>query len=492
MSLGTAVVALGVLFGARRLLPAEDRHHGRAFTVFLSVGVLLGILRLVFAAAGASASIGGVLLSVVTTFCVTMGAVGTGIQVLLEILPGLLGLRFPSLVRDVIQAAAFVLIAFGALKQSGLDLLPLVTTAGVATAVIGLALQNTIANVFAGLMLYMDRALGVGDWIQVATRTGQIAQIRWRSTLLRNTDGDVIIVPNSQMLGAEVYNFSRPQLRHRVWIHVGFHYRHAPNDVREILIDAARGAPGVLSHPAPDSFPTKFGDSSVDYALRFWIDEIGRQRDIEGEVFSRIWYAARRANLEIPFPIRTVHLHQPDDKFTKATDANDQLERLALLGRVDLFKSLEHHEREALAASMIPVAFARGEAIIRQGAAGDNAYLIARGDVRVWLQAGDVTQEVATLGPGTLIGEMTLMTGDARTATCTAVSDVACFVIDHAGFQRVLNLRPQIADDMSLQLSTRQAQLAEKGGQLTAKAAAAMTENRQNLVMRMRSFFGLQ
>jgi hypothetical protein len=71
------------------------------------------------------------------------------------------------------------------------------------------------------------------------------------------------------------------------------------------------------------------------------------------------------------------------------------------------------------------------------------------------------------------------------------MSDVSCFLIDHAGFQQVLSLRPQIADEMSMQLAARQVQLAEKGGQLSAKAAAAMTENRQNLVKRMRSFFGI-
>src|SRR4030095_11496765 len=87
----------------------------------------------------------------------------------------------------------------------------------VRTAVIGLALQSTIANLFAGIVLHMDRALGVGDWVQLGARVGRISQIRWRSTILRTPDGDNVIIPNNQFTSSEVYNYSRPSTRHRVW-----------------------------------------------------------------------------------------------------------------------------------------------------------------------------------------------------------------------------------------------------------------------------------
>src|SRR4051812_41063619 len=150
MSPATALLTLLALFITRRLLPREERHHGRSLIVFLGGGVLFGLLRLGLVALGAGETTAGVLLGLVTTFCVSIGAVGTGIIVFLVLIPWRVRVRVPSIVRDSVQAAAFVMIAFAALSQSGINVASLITTAGVLTAVIGLALQNTIANLFAG------------------------------------------------------------------------------------------------------------------------------------------------------------------------------------------------------------------------------------------------------------------------------------------------------------------------------------------------------
>ena len=181
----------------------------------------------------------------------------------------------------------------------------LVTTSAVLTAVIGLALQSTIANVFAGLALHTDRTLGIGDWVQAGAMIGRINEIKWRSTSLWTEDGDYLTVPNSRLLDAEVQNLSRPDDVHRMWVKVGFHYRHPPNEVKRILREALRRAPGVRVEPAPDCILLDFADSAILYALRYWISDFAHHAVIESEVRTRIWYAARRGGLEIPFPIRT-------------------------------------------------------------------------------------------------------------------------------------------------------------------------------------------
>src|SRR6185436_13583885 len=99
-----------------------------------------------------------------------------------------------------------------------------------------------------------------------------------------------------------------PTTRHRVTVKVCFAYQHPPNEVRQLLVVAARSAPGVLAEPLPDSFPVDFGENGVVYVVRCWIDEFVRIPEIEGEVRSRIWYAARRSGLEIPYPTRNVHV----------------------------------------------------------------------------------------------------------------------------------------------------------------------------------------
>src|SRR4029453_15941319 len=108
-----------------------------------------------------------------------------------------------------------------------------------------------------------------------------ITHIPWPPPTLRTTDGDNVIVPNGQFTIHDVYNYSRPYPRHRVWVRVTFAYKHPPNEVRQVLIGAARGAPGVLAEPAPDCFPTEFADNGLVYAVRFWIEEYARGPEVE-------------------------------------------------------------------------------------------------------------------------------------------------------------------------------------------------------------------
>ncbi len=489
MSPATAVLSLLALIGARRLLPLNERHHGRSIFVFLTAGFVFGLFRLGLYALGAGQTTAGVLLGILTTFCVAIGVVGTGIIVFLIVVPGRLRVRVPSIVRDSVQAAAFVLIAFGALSQSGVNVASLITTAGVLTAVIGLALQNTIANLFAGLMLNMDRELSEADWVQVGQRLGQIVQIRWRSTILRTLDDDIVLVPNSQMLSGEVYNYSRPSSRTRVWLRVTLPYQHAPNYVREFLADTAKEAPGVLADPPPDALVAEFNDAGIAYWVRFWIDTVARKRDVEGEVLSRIWYATKRADMQLPFPTRQVYtLSDVDEKKTAAD--TDRMARQRAVESVDLFAPLAPVERERLAEGMHRFSFARGERILRQGEPGDSLYIIESGEVRVSLAGDGSDHAITLLKAGDFFGETSLMTGAPRSATCTAATDVVIYVVDRAIAREVLASRPEVAEEMSAILATRQAELAKRGDQRTAHARSP--EHRKRILTLIRDFFDLK
>jgi CRP-like cAMP-binding protein len=328
----------------------------------------------------------------------------------------------------------------------------------------------------------------VGDWVQLGTRVGRITQIRWRSTILRTTDGNEVIVPNGQFTIHDVLNYSRPTPRHRISVRISFSYQHAPNEVRSVLIAAARGAPGVLPEPAPDCFPVDFSDNGLVYAVRFWVEDFVRAPEVEGEVRSRLWYAVRRAGLEIPYPTRNVFLTNVGDR--NATDS-DLAERSAALRRIDLFATLAPPDLELLAASVRKVRFAAGERIIKQGEEGDSLFIIAAGDVLVSLGKGTINQSVTTLRIGDFFGEMSLVTGEPRSATCTARTDAVCYVIDHAAFREFLSQRPQMAEHLSTLLASRQAALQKKGGELSARAAQA-SEHQTKLLARIKHFFDLR
>jgi len=489
MSLITALVALVILVFLRRMLPPENHDHGGVLKIFLAVGALLAFTRLGLLTVGVGRLAMGRLLTMLSTFFVAMGVIGTAVMGVFEILPRRANIRFPLLLRDLVLVLGFVVVIAGVLGQSGVDVASLVTTSAVLTAILGLALQSTLTNLLAGILLHVDRSLGVGDWVQFGQRKGCIMEIRWRSTVLRTTDGDTVIIPNAQITAQEVHNFSRPLPRHRAQVHIAFHYRHPPGEVRHVLAEAARATPEVLTDQAPDCFPTEFGDHAIVYTLRYWIDRFDRDADIKGAVLSRVWYAAQRAGLEIPYPTRTIHSAPPED--AKAGGTRTLRERIAVLERVELFSTLEPAERELLARGLHEKRFAAGEAILRQGQAGDSMFLIADGRVQVSLGQDDIHSTLASLSVGDFVGEMSLMTGEPRAATCLASTDVLCYELDHVTLQRVLTTRPAIADQMSALLAARQEGLARKGGEISAQAAARTGDHRRALGEKIRRLFNL-
>jgi CRP-like cAMP-binding protein len=273
---------------------------------------------------------------------------------------------------------------------------------------------------------------------------------------------------------------------------VGFHYRHPPNEVKQVLEEAMRGCPGVLERPAPMVVVRGFADSAVHYELLYWITDFARDIVIESDVRTRIWYAAQRAGLEIPFPIRTVHMHQVTAETRRAEDERDYMDRLGALSKIDLFKTLDDADVDLLARGMHRRMWARGETLVRQGDPGDSMFLIAQGEVAVVLSVDGAMRQVATLRTGQLLGEQSLITGEPRAATCTAATDVVTHEISHALFQRLLEQKPQIAEDISNVLTERQMALdAEREGLSVEATRSRSDETRKHLLRRIRGFFHL-
>jgi small-conductance mechanosensitive channel/CRP-like cAMP-binding protein len=472
----TVLVALLVLLLLRRFVDADARSRSRTPALFL-VAALVFRAGAALAAGGSAAGVLGLL----SVLCMVVGLVRMIGLVVFDVAFGRHPL--PAVVRDLTQVVVVLAIFVGILYEHGFDPVSLMATGGVLTAVVGFALQSTIANAFAGIALPLERQLTIGDWIEVDGHVGRIREMKWRSTTILTGDGDTLVVPNNQLMTTKVTNFSRPTAAHRRWIRVGFHYRHPPNEVRAVLLDAVRGMPGVLVDPAPDCFPIEFGESAVTYALRVWADDFARLDAIVGEVRTRIWSAARRAGLEIPFPIHTVVTATP-------TTDDATARRTAALGRIDLFAPLDGECRNRLAGQLREQYYAEGEDIIRQDAPGDSLFIIDRGTVDVRVAVDGVHRSIAQLGPGQFFGEMSLMTGAHRQATCTALTDTMCWVIDRAAFRCVFDTRASIAEELSSILAERQVELDASRDGLSAEARARHThETRSHLLRAIRDVF---
>jgi small-conductance mechanosensitive channel/CRP-like cAMP-binding protein len=474
------LAALLALLVLRRFLHVEARPRTRSPAIFLLAGIAfrLGASLWSWLSAGGS---GGVL-RLLSVLCLVVGLVGMGSIVFFDVV--LRRRPVATVVRDLVQFIVIVLVFVGIVYEAGFDPVSLVATGGVLTAVIGFALQSTIANAFAGVTLPLEGTLAIGDWIEVGGHVGRIREMQWRATTIVTKDGDTVIAPNNQLLTTTVKNFSRPTPVHRTHVHVGFHHRHPPNEVRRVLVDALHAVPGVLTDPPPDSFPVEFAESAVVYILRFWIDDYLRLEPIVGEVGARVWYAARRAGLEMPYPMRTIVGGKPE--------MDDVTSRRAAIDRIDLFAPLDEQCRERLTGTLREQHFGAGEDIIRQDAPGDSLFVIAHGTVEVRVGVDGVHRRIATLGPGQFFGEMSLMTGEHRQATCTAVTDTVCYVIDQTAFRCVLDTRPSVAEDISSILAERQIELDASREGLSAEARQRRArETRSHLLDAIRRAFAI-
>ncbi len=353
--------------------------------------------------------------------------------------------RVPGLFINLTQVSLIVvgvaLVIAGVWNQ---NLGALLATLGVGSLVVGLALQDTLGNLFSGISLLFEQPFSTGDWIGIGDLHGRVTNINWRAVHLETRERDLHVVPNS-VLGKEViHNFSRPTTSHGVILRVGFSYDDPPNDVKRMLRDICADVSGILKWGV--SVRTiGYGDFSISYDVRFFIDDYLRQPEIEEDYMSRVWYATRRNGFTIPFPIRTVH-HQalPPRPVVDKIEAAEQT-----LSKLPLFQDLEPEEVRALAERARLLEFAAQDAIVREGEPGDSMYLIERGAVLVRRAHGRSVRTLAELGIGAYFGEMSLLTGELRSATVIAKTDARALIIPKTAVQPILEARPKLAESFA-------------------------------------------
>lgn len=483
---GVTAAALLVALLLRLLLPASQRERGRG-TLWLLTAALVLRLAALGAARVPGLELAAAALRATHVVALVVGLVSLAALVAFDIVLARADVRVPSILRNLVRGTVAAAVLLWLWREATGDIVSLVTTSAV-LAVLGLALQGTITNVLAGLTLQLERSFALGQWIQVGDQVGKVLEVRTRHTALLTRDGDVVIVPNADLVGSQVLSLGGPGGAQRVTCRVGFHYRHPPNAVKQVLLAAVRDVPGVLAFPPPDCLVVGFGDSAVEYGLRYWLDDFEQQVTIESDVCTRVWYAARRAALEIPYPMRV--LVPPTGE--AAGGPGERADHAAALARVELFGGLSDADRDLLAGGTQLAHFAAGERILRQGDPGDSLYLVSEGTVSVRLGVDALEREVAQLGPGQMLGEMSLVTGEPRQASCVAITDVACRVVDREAFRQLLDARPEVAEVVSKVLAARQAELeGEREGLSAAARTRRAAETQRRLLGRIRSAFHL-
>jgi CRP-like cAMP-binding protein len=300
-----------------------------------------------------------------------------------------------------------------------------------------------------------------------------------------------VLITNSNVATKEIINYARPTPIQAYDAFVGVVYDQPPGRVKAVLRAAVAGATGVVDDPAPKVYVDEYGDFAIRYRVRFWMSDYGRLPEVNDAVLTRLWYALRREGMRIPFPIRDVRLRSvPDDEPARQQAAEQEHIRAALRA-LPLLAPLDDSQLTALAAGSRRQQFTAGEHLFRQGEAGDSLMLITRGRARV-LATGDhgLAVPVASRTAGDVLGEMSLLTGEPRSATVVADDETEVIVVDHDTFAGVLAADPTIVQALGALLAARTEETAE-AREAVPDAATVSPRDQADLLDRIYRFFGL-
>ncbi|MGH7142894.1 MAG: mechanosensitive ion channel domain-containing protein [Planctomycetota bacterium] len=371
-------------------------------------------------------------------------------------------------------------------------------------AVIGFALQETLANLFAGLTLEADPPFRVGDWIQGDNFIGEVVDITWRATRLRTFEQDTLVIPNRQLANAMIVNWTTPVRHHGVHLTLGAAYGDAPGRVKEALLTALRDCDGVLADPAPEIYTQAYGDFAVGYDLLFFLQDYKDQLRIKDRVLSRVWYQFRRDGIRIPFPIRDVNFQVQSARERQAEAERETARKIDILRGVVLLKNFPEEDLVYLAGQAHFHRYWKGETVIRQGDVPCFLSILVDGTAHVLLRTGDIDAgdrdlvmhcidadgkehtevkeaaiqksenpgaitrvppmevvvrdgyaEVSTLKPGDFFGEISVLLGQEASATVRSAAELLLLVVDREAFTEVLKKHPESQEAVCNLISKR-------------------------------------
>ena len=370
--------------------------------------------------------------------------------------------RPPDLLLQLLMVSGSALGTVVVARQTArFDLVGLVTTSAVLTAVIGLAAQEPLKDLLAGLELQISEDFNLGDLLDIeGGARGVVHSVSWRDTSLRNMEGALVVVPNTKLTTGVMRNLSAfGPVSNR--FEVGLAYDFAPGRARSLLLRVLSQHPLVLNDPAPMVRLKEFSESAITYDLQVWQQEASDQAicNLRSELLEQIWYALSRAGQSIPYPVREVQPHRPSVG-SDGDRAPTPAECRQTLAANDLFLGLTPENLDRVLASSQAVSYAAGEAIVQEGARGESLYQLLRGRVTVLkqVQPGH-TVPVAELGPGDVFGEMTLFQGAPRSATVRALEECHLLRVGRAGFRELMERDPALIERFAALMSERRAKL---------------------------------
>ncbi|MGP3999389.1 mechanosensitive ion channel family protein [Streptomyces sp. 8N706] len=221
---------------------------------------------------------------------------------------------FVNITRIVVLAMGFLVV----LQTLGISIAPLLTALGVGGLAVALALQDTLANLFAGVHILASKTVQPGDYIRLSSgEEGYVVDINWRNTVVRNLSNNLVIIPNAQLAGTNMTNFTRPEQELSITVQVGVGYDSDLEHVERVTTEVVESVMTDITGGVPDHEPAvrfhTFGDSRISFTVILGVGEFSDQYRIKHEFIKRLHQRYRAEGIRIPSPTRTVALQQPGE-----------------------------------------------------------------------------------------------------------------------------------------------------------------------------------
>jgi small-conductance mechanosensitive channel/CRP-like cAMP-binding protein len=496
-------VTAGVVLSAfliNRFAPRKRKHVRRAVLLTLFYLVAFGA-HVTFAALGRAGA--DRVASEITELIGLIAAVSLGALTVFDLALPAIGVDAAPLLTDILVGIGYIASVLATMHRGGFDFSGIVATSALLTTITAFSLQGTLSNVVGGVALQVDDSISVGDWVQLENgKQGRVKEIRWRYTVIETRDWDTLIVPNATLLSGTIIILGKREgepLQHRMWVYFNVDFRYSPADVIKAVGDALGSCSieGVASNPPPNVICYDFAkdnrDSFAYYAVRYWLTDLARDDPTSSRVRERIYAALKRANIPLAVPAAHLWVEADNAEHRERKRLQEHTRRINALGAVEILKPLNNEEIASIAENLRYALFAPGEVMTRQGAVAHWLYMIIDGTAEVRITVEGHDKEVAKIVAPGFFGEGGLMTGEPRSATVTAVTEVECYRLEKEAFHRIITERPQIAEQISGLLAKRKVELQaiREGLDAEARAARLAAEN-ERILEKVQRFFGLK
>lgn len=366
-----------------------------------------------------------------------------------------------GLLRNVVSIIIYIVAFFTIYKSQypNHDLTTVFAGSTIIGVVLGLALQDTLGNLFAGLALQADQPFQIGDVINIPNKgSGVVESVSWRGLKIRTFQNKLLIISNAN-LGKEVIEVASRETLNARLVNFTTLYSDSPTKTIQTVREVVRQVENVSPRMRPVVRIRNLGESGLEWEIKYWLEDYTKFNDTDALIRQRVWYAFQRENIKFAHPTRTIRSEnkQQEGVFEETDDAI--FERLS---NIPLFAPLSDAETRKLAAKSLVRVFAPDEIIVRKGQQGKSMFVVHRGAVKIQVVEDNAQRLVAELKEGDFFGEMGLFTGETRTADVISTEETEVLEIKHTAVKPLFDNNPALVEALSETIAERRARLSEK------------------------------